>query len=125
MWDLILKNGTVFNGHGTPAERIDIATASGVIVAKGRNLPVDQAKHVIDCNKQWVMPGLLDIHTHLDLEVEIEPGLSEVLRHGTTSVLVGNCSLGLAFGTQAKADQNPVVDGYDLNLMSKAEFSLP
>jgi N-acyl-D-aspartate/D-glutamate deacylase len=56
------------------------------------------------------MPGLLDIHTHLDLEVDLEPGLPEVVRHGTTTVLVGNCSLGTCFGQQVEGEQNPIVD---------------
>ena len=54
----------------------------------------------------------MDIHTHLDLEVDIEPGLPEVVRHGTTTVLVGNCSLGTCFGKQQEGEQNPIVDCY-------------
>jgi len=53
---------------------------------------------------------MLDIHTHLDLEVDLEPGLPEVVRHGTTTVLVGNCSLGTCFGKQQVGEQNPIVD---------------
>lgn len=56
------------------------------------------------------MPGLLDIHTHLDLEVDLDPRLPEVVRHGTTTVLVGNCSLGTCFGKQEEGGQNPIVD---------------
>ena len=55
-------------------------------------------------------PGLLDIHTHEDLELEIDTGLPEVVRHGTTSVVIGNCSIGLAFGNQRSAEQDPIVD---------------
>ena len=61
-----------------------------------------------------VYPGLLDIHTHEDLEAELDPGLPGVLRHGTTSVDVGNCSIGLAFGNQRfnhlDSSQDPIVD---------------
>ncbi len=56
------------------------------------------------------MPGLVDIHTHLNLEVDLDPRLPEVVRHGTTTVVVGNCSLGTCFGQQQEADQNPIVD---------------
>ena len=46
--------------------------------------------------------------------VELDPGLPEVLRHGTTSVVVGNCSIGLAFGNQRQSaldpSQDPIVD---------------
>jgi N-acyl-D-aspartate/D-glutamate deacylase len=56
------------------------------------------------------MPGLLDIHTHLDLEVELAPGLPESVRHGTTTVVVGNCSLGTAFGSQRRNGEDPILD---------------
>ena len=42
---------------------------------------------------QWVMPGLIDVHTHYDAEVLLSPGLGESVRHGTTSIVIGNCSL--------------------------------
>jgi N-acyl-D-aspartate/D-glutamate deacylase len=53
---------------------------------------------------------MLDIHTHLDLEVEVAPALDEVVRHGTTTVVVGNCSLGTCFGPQETEGQEPIVD---------------
>ena len=56
------------------------------------------------------MPGLFDVHTHLDLEVELDPRLPEVVRHGTTTVVVSNCSLGLAFGRQNRNGEEPIVD---------------
>ncbi|MEQ9462431.1 MAG: amidohydrolase family protein [Haliea sp.] len=67
-------------------------------------------QQIINAGGRWVMPGLLDIHTHLDLEVEVEPALSEAIRHGSTTVLVGNCSLGTCFGKQIEGEQSPIVD---------------
>ncbi|MGB5325446.1 MAG: hypothetical protein WBN40_08495 [Pseudomonadales bacterium] len=109
-WDILINNALVFDGTGTSPQRIDIAIAAGTIAAKGVNLPASLAKQVIDGSEQYLVPGLLDIHTHLDLEVELEPGLPEAVRHGTTTVLVGNCSLGLSFGAQQKDGADPVVD---------------
>ena len=48
----------------------------------------------IDLSGQWLMPGFIDLHTHYDAELEAAPALSESLRHGVTTVLVGSCSLG-------------------------------
>ena len=109
-WDTLIQNALVFDGTGNPPQQEDIAVKKGRIVARGQSLPRTPAASVIDAEGKWLMPGLLDIHTHLDLEVDLEPGLPEVVRHGTTSVLVGNCSLGTSFGKQQEGDQDPIVD---------------
>jgi N-acyl-D-aspartate/D-glutamate deacylase len=110
LWDTLITNALVFDGSGQPPKALDVALADGRIVATGEGLPGSQARSVLDRRGHWLMPGLLDIHTHLDLEVEIAPGLSEVVRHGTTTVVAGNCSLGAAFGAQRTAEQDPIVD---------------
>jgi len=99
-WHTLIRNAVVFDGSGAKPQQIDLAISDGKIAAKGRNLPTALAARVIDGEGQWLMPGLLDIHTHLDLEVDLDPRLPEVVRHGTTTVLVGNCSLGTCFGRQ-------------------------
>jgi N-acyl-D-aspartate/D-glutamate deacylase len=109
-WDTLICNALVFDGTGVEPRVEDIAIKGGRIAARGTQLPVAEAARVIDGEGQWLMPGLLDIHTHLDLEVDLEPGLPEVVRHGTTTVLVGNCSLGTCFGRQQTSEQNPIVD---------------
>jgi N-acyl-D-aspartate/D-glutamate deacylase len=109
-WDTLIHDALVFDGHGGAPQRLDIAIRNGKVAAKGSDLPRDQAAQTIDGSGQWLMPGLLDIHTHLDLEVDLDPGLPEVVRHGTTTVLVGNCSLGTSFGKQIIGESNPIVD---------------
>ena len=109
-WDLIVKNAKVFTGDGSSGKDLDVAISRGKIEALGNNLPTEAAKETHDAHGAWMTPGLLDIHTHEDLEAELDPGLPEVVRHGTTSVVVGNCSIGLAFGNQRRNDQDPIVD---------------
>ncbi|NND67983.1 MAG: aminoacylase, partial [Halioglobus sp.] len=109
-WDTLITNALVFDGTGAPPVQQDIALRGGRIAARGDQLPQAAAAEVIDATGQWLLPGMLDIHTHLDLEVDLEPGLPEVVRHGTTTVLVGNCSLGTCFGKQQEGEQNPIVD---------------
>jgi N-acyl-D-aspartate/D-glutamate deacylase len=109
-WDVLIRQAKVFDGHGGTARVEDVAVAGGQVAARGVNLPESSARQVVDAAGQWLVPGMLDIHTHLDLEVEVAPGLDEVVRHGTTTVLVGNCSLGTCFGAQETGDQEPIVD---------------
>ena len=113
-WDLIIQNAKVFDGHGGAGRVGDVAIKNGKIAALGGRLPTGESEAVHDADGQWLTPGLLDIHTHEDLAAELDPGLPEVLRHGPTSVVVGNCSIGLAFGNQRQSTldpaQDPIVD---------------
>ena len=109
-WDTLIKNGLVFDGTGAVGVMQDIALKDGRVAAMGANLPAANATNVTDAHGRWVMPGLLDIHTHLDLEVELAPELPEVVRHGTTTVVMSNCSLGVAFGNQRRDGADPIVD---------------
>ncbi|PTU33279.1 N-acyl-D-glutamate deacylase [Stenotrophobium rhamnosiphilum] len=110
MWDTLIKNALVFDGSGGLPQLQDVAIRDGNIVALNPNLSAENVSQVIDAAGQWLMPGLLDIHTHFDLEVELEPGLPEAVRHGTTTAVVANCSLGIAYGAQRKDGADPIVD---------------
>jgi N-acyl-D-aspartate/D-glutamate deacylase len=107
---LLIRGALVFDGTGALPTHEDVAIRDGRIVARGPALDVSQAGRVVDARGLWLMPGLLDIHTHLDLEVELAPGLPESVRHGTTTVVVGNCSLGTAFGSQRRNGDDPILD---------------
>jgi N-acyl-D-aspartate/D-glutamate deacylase len=110
VWDTLIRDALVFDGTGGTPQQLDIALKDGKVAARGSALSPEMASEVIAASGKWLMPGLLDIHTHLDLEVDLEPGLPEAVRHGTTTVLVGNCSLGTCFGDQREGEQDPIVD---------------
>src|SRR6202040_2959025 len=86
-------------GAGSPARWADVAIRDGKVEAIGAGLPQRAAREV-DAANCWVMPGMLDIHTHYDAEIEAMPGLDESVRHGVTTVVMGNCSLSAALGTK-------------------------
>lgn len=112
-WDILIKNALIFDGSGELPQEYDIAVKDGKIVAKGINLPAKDASSNIDGAGKWLMPGLIDIHCHFDLEVEVAPELPETARHGTTTVVNSNCSLGIAFGKQTSTErpwENPILD---------------
>lgn len=109
-WDVLFRNALVFDGTGAQPRVQDLAVSGGRVAAIGSGLPATDAGQVIDVGQRWLMPGLLDIHTHFDLEVEVEPQLPEAVRHGTTTVVVSNCSLGLAYGAQRRDGADPIVD---------------
>jgi N-acyl-D-aspartate/D-glutamate deacylase len=109
-WNLLIRNALVFDGSGAAPCREDVAIAAGRVAERGPALDPARAERTLDATGRWLMPGLLDIHTHLDLEVELAPGLPESVRHGTTTVVVGNCSLGTAFGAQRRNGEDPILD---------------
>lgn len=97
MLDLVIKNGLLFDGLASPPVRADLGVARGKVALIAAEIS-QPAKEVVDAKGLWVAPGFIDIHTHYDLELEIAPALLESLRHGVTSVVIGNCSLSLAVG---------------------------
>ena len=109
-WQILIRGARVFDGTGGPSAVEDVAIAGGTIAARGPGLAPERAERIVEAGGRWLMPGLLDIHTHLDLEVELAPGLPESVRHGTTTVVVGNCSLGTAFGAQRRNGDDPILD---------------
>jgi N-acyl-D-aspartate/D-glutamate deacylase len=100
MLDLLVKNGLLFDGLGSPPAHGDLGVRDGKVVAISPHIS-EAAKEIYDAAGLWITPGFLDIHTHYDLELEIAPGLTESTRHGVTAIVMGNCSLSLAVGEPA------------------------
>ncbi|MCW2512212.1 MAG: N-acyl-D-aspartate/D-glutamate deacylase [Mycobacterium sp.] len=93
-YDTIIRNGQWFDGTGSPSAVRNIGIRAGHVVAiSADDLDETDCPQVIDAAGQWVLPGLLDIHTHYDVEVLNGPALAESLRHGVTTVMLGSCSL--------------------------------
>ena len=92
-YDTVIMNGRWFDGTGAPSAVRNIGIRDGRVAAVAAE-PLDTTgADVIDATGKWVMPGIIDIHTHYDIEVLGEPALSESLRHGVTTVMLGSCSL--------------------------------
>lgn len=93
-FDTIIRNGRWFDGTGAPSAVRSIGIRDGHVVAISPEL-LDETDcpQVIDATGKWVLPGMLDIHTHYDVEVLNGPSLSESLRHGVTTAMLGSCSL--------------------------------
>jgi N-acyl-D-aspartate/D-glutamate deacylase len=97
MHDLVIRNGTVVDGTGTPGRRADVAVEGDTIVevSEGANA-VGAGRHEIDADGLIVTPGWVDIHTHYDGQVTWDPDLAPSSVNGVTSILLGNCGVGFA-----------------------------
>jgi len=100
VFDLIIKNGRWFDGTGAASAVRALGIRDGrVAVVSATPLPEEGCPQVIDATGCWVLPGFVDLHTHYDVEVLVNPGLPESVRHGVTTVVTGNCSLSAVHST--------------------------
>ena len=94
MYDLIIKNGTVYDGTGNKPFIADIAIKGRKIEAIGELEEV--SKQTINAEGKIVAPGFVDIHTHYDGQVTWDPYLRPSTYHGVTTVVMGNCGVGFS-----------------------------
>ncbi len=93
--DLLIKNGLVIDGTGAPARRADVAVLNGRIFSIEEKIQ-ENAKRIIDASGLAVSPGFIDPHTHYDAQICWDGALTPSSWHGVTSVVMGNCGVGIA-----------------------------
>ncbi|WP_156750189.1 amidohydrolase family protein, partial [Mycobacterium sp. E2479] len=92
------------DGTGCPPLTRTLGIRDGVVATVStQSLDETGCPEVIDAAGKWVVPGFLDVHTHYDAEVLLDPGLRESVRHGVTTVLLGNCSLSTVYADSQDA----------------------
>ncbi|HKI42858.1 MAG TPA: amidohydrolase family protein [Mycobacterium sp.] len=103
-YDVIIRDGLWFDGTGGAAQTRTLGIRDGVVATVSDGpLDVTGCPEVIDAAGKWVVPGFIDVHTHYDAEVLLDPGLRESVRHGVTTVLLGNCSLSTVYASSEDA----------------------
>ncbi len=95
MDDLLIRGGHVIDGTGAPGFDADVSVGAGRIVAVERRSS-RAARRVIDARGQVVAPGLIDIHTHSDFTLPLNPRAESKIRQGVTLEVVGNCGFSVA-----------------------------
>jgi len=95
MADLIIRNGKIVDGTGSPWYWGDIAIESGRIVKIGR-LNRESATEELDANGLVVSPGFIDMHTHSDLVILEDPLIEAKVRQGITTDLLGQDGIAAA-----------------------------
>ena len=93
--DVVIRGGLVIDGSGRTGEIADVAVQDGRIAAVGRILPENSAK-IIDAEGLAVAPGFIDIKTHSDFTLPINPKAESKVRQGVTTEIIGHCGFSVA-----------------------------
>ena len=103
MYELLIKNGRIFDGTGSPPYAADIASVSGEIVAIGS---LDgEAANTVDAGGLAVSPGFIDLHTHSDMSFLLDSTAQSKVRQGVTLELAGNCGSSFCAPLQGAAEE--------------------
>ncbi len=94
-FDLIIRNGTIFDGSGTAPIKGDVAVKDGKIAEVASEIS-GTAIQEVDAGGKAVTPGFVDVHTHYDGQASWDEHLTPSSNLGTTTVVMGNCGVGFA-----------------------------
>lgn len=95
VYDILIKNGLIYDGTGKPPFKGDVLVNGERIVEVGGTYDPSCARKVIDAKEMVVSPGLIDPHTHSDYEVIHNRQMTGTITQGVTTVIVGMCGLGI------------------------------
>jgi len=87
-YDLLIVNGHILDGSGSPWFEGSIAVKDGKISAVGR-LPNGTARRVIDAGGLTVAPGFIDLHSHSDFTLLVDGNAESKIRQGVTTEILG------------------------------------
>jgi N-acyl-D-amino-acid deacylase len=93
--DILIRGGLLFDGSGKPGVPGDLAVRDGRIGAIGA-VPAGDAAKVIDATGLAVAPGFIDIKTHSDFTLPINPKAESKVRQGVTTEIIGHCGFSVA-----------------------------
>ncbi|MEW6131132.1 MAG: D-aminoacylase [Acidobacteriota bacterium] len=85
---ILIVGGTVIDGSGAPARRVDVRIVGDTIKAIGNLKPLPNER-VVDARGMVVAPGFIDIHNHSDRGLDREPTANSQILQGITTLAVG------------------------------------
>ncbi len=93
MHDILIRGGTLFDGAGRPGIAGDLAIEGGRIAAIGH---AGAAREIVQAEGLAVAPGFIDIKTHSDFTLPINPKAESKVRQGVTTEIIGHCGFSVA-----------------------------
>ena len=94
-YDILIRGGLLLDGSGSAPRAGDVAIRAGRLAAIGADLGHDAFK-LIDARGLAVAPGFIDIKTHSDFTLPINPKAESKVRQGVTTEIIGHCGYSVA-----------------------------
>lgn len=111
--ELVVRGGRVADGEGGPPRRADVAIGGGRVLEVGE-IAADDVP-VLDAAGALVAPGFIDIHSHSDWTLLVDPRAVSALHQGVTTEVIGNCGYG-CFPLHRPALAGNAIYGFDQSL---------
>ena len=92
---ILIKNGLIADGTGSPSYSRDVLIKDDKIVEIGPNL-IAEGSEIIDASNRIVAPGFIDMHNHSDLTLFQSYKIEPYILQGCTTLVIGMCGLGVA-----------------------------
>jgi N-acyl-D-amino-acid deacylase len=89
-FDLIIKNGEIFDGLGGEPFQADIGLV-GDVIRKIGIIDSRKGKTIIDASGRQVSPGFIDLHDHSGIELLVNPKAESAVHQGITTTISGQC----------------------------------
>ena len=113
-YDLLIRGARIVDGGGGPRFAGDLAVRGDRIAAIGASLDVADAARVIEAHGRVLSPGFIDVHSHDDVAVLLDPEMAFKVSQGVTTEVVGNCGMGPAPRDLAAAFGQSLYPGRDV-----------
>ncbi len=119
MQDILIRGGRVFSGYDRPSQIANVLVRQGKVAeVTQQSMTVGDDTKIVEASGKWIVPGFIDNHTHYDGEVLVAPTLSESVRHGVTTVMLGSCSLSFVYSdVQDCADMFTRVEAFPRDVL--------
>ena len=122
-YDIVIKEGLIVDGSGRPGFKADLAVKGGRIAKIDEVIDVE-ADRIINAEGLAVCPGFIDIHTHSDFVLLVNPKAESKVRQGVTTEVVGNCGGSAAPARGAALERaKRIMSGYGIDRVEWTSFS--
>jgi N-acyl-D-amino-acid deacylase len=89
-YDLVIQGGFIVDGSGCQAFRADVGISNSKIARIG-SIDPENGTSLIEAQGHVLAPGFIDIHSHSDITLIVNPKAESKVRQGVTTEVVGNC----------------------------------